>query len=89
MATRPGTHGVAGHTENQTHGRETRRMSMATPTSTKPDSRRAPRTEMLSLSAAVVLALLLRMANLLSLPIFTDEAIYLRWADDIWEQSVP
>ena len=36
--------------------------------------------------AVLALAALLRMFNLLSLPLYTDEAIYLHWARDIWEQ---
>ncbi len=34
----------------------------------------------------VVISLVLRSSNLSSLPIFTDEAIYLRWASEIWQQ---
>ena len=41
-------------------------------------------TAIAAMAAVLLLALLLRIADLLSLPIFTDEAIYLHWARDIW-----
>lgn len=45
-----------------------------------------PRVEVAALAAIVVLAVVLRSVNLLSLPIFNDEAVYLRWAADIVDQ---
>jgi predicted membrane-bound mannosyltransferase len=44
------------------------------------------RLAMPGLALVVGVAILLRTHNLTLLPIFTDEAIYLHWALDIWEQ---
>lgn len=41
---------------------------------------------LIGLALVVAVSLVLRTQGLLSLPIFTDEAIYLHWASDIWEQ---
>ena len=52
-----------------------------------PVSKRAAAVTALELTLVVGLSLALRTANLLSLPIFFDEAGYLRWAVDIWDQK--
>lgn len=46
----------------------------------------ASRVQAAQLGLVYLFALWLRVNNLSSLPIFTDEAIYLRWAADIWDQ---
>ncbi len=57
--------------------------TMEASTLTRANLRRASAT---LLAAILALALFLRSYNLLSLPLFTDEAIYLHWAKEIWEQ---
>ncbi len=52
-----------------------------------PVSKRAPAVTALELALVVGLSLVLRTADLLSLPIFFDEAGYLRWAVEIWDQK--
>lgn len=48
----------------------------------------APRTSWLLLAGLILLYLLLRLPNLRALPVFCDEAAYVRWAQLIWEDPL-
>lgn len=50
-------------------------------------SKRIVKSSAVTLAGVLILSLVLRTANLLSLPIYFDEAGYLRWALDIWDQK--